>query len=85
MDNADFIDWGDSPNKTTAMRWGRMGLEEILSELGDLIGLCCNENKIYLKFENGRVLQLHDDEIKNQAEDFLKREIDWLGFDPQKD
>ena len=73
------------PNKTTAMRWGKMGLEEILSDLGEPIGLCVDENKIYLQFDNGRVLQLHDDEIENQAEDFLKREIGWLGFDPQKD
>ena len=67
------------PNKTTAMRWGKIGLEEILSDLGEPIGICSHNNKIYLEFENARVLQLHDDEIKNQAEDFLKREIDWLG------
>jgi hypothetical protein len=81
MGDTDFIDYRDSPNKTTAMRWGKMGLEEILSDLGEPIGLCGDENKIYLQFENGRVLQLHDDEIENQAEDFLNREIDWLGKD----
>ena len=65
----------------TTMKWGKMGLLEILADLGKPIMLSCSESKIYIEFANGRVLQLHDDEIENQAEDFLKREIGWLGKD----
>ena len=63
-------------NAPKSIRYATDRLESIKKEMGAIKGITSTNDKVFIDFENGMNIQIHNDEIKHQAIMYLESEID---------
>jgi hypothetical protein len=60
---------------TKALKYAEIRVNLLKPEMGSIINTYQKNGYLFISFENGMTLQLHQDEIKHQAIEYLQSEI----------
>ena len=58
------------------MEYAKNRINNIKDEMGEITSVFVSDKKLFVEFQNGMNLQLHDDEIYYQAISFLESQIE---------
>jgi hypothetical protein len=64
--------WAENRN----LEYGIKRINLLKEEMGSIQRTFTSEGKLYVEFENGMNLQLHEDEITHQAEELLVSQLE---------